>query len=150
MRRDLDPTGNRRQRRAHEHRGRQQADRAQHRTEEDCAKPVSNIGHVQVAQCRENEQDEDAECADSELQPGVDAKRVPGGGNDTREQEAPCAHAAHERGQQHTQRHRRRPNHQLHQLKPDDLVDQRGASAAHEQKEDTRQESRRCNGLNRA
>ncbi len=150
LRRRLHPARNRRQGRAHEHRWRQEAHCAQHRAEQNRPEPVSDIGDVQVAQRWQREQDENAECADSEFQARVDAKRVPVRRDDAREQKASRAHATHECGQQDTERYRRCPDYQLHQLKPDDLVDQRGAAAADEQKQDAGQESWRSDGLNGA
>src|SRR5688500_19375792 len=51
------------------------------------------------------------------------------------QQEAAEAHAAHERAEQHTDRHRRGPDEQLQQLEPDDLVDERRATAADKQQQ---------------
>ena len=50
---------------------------------------------------------------------------------------------AHERAQQHAQRHGRRADHQLQQLEPDDLVDQGGAAAADKQQQQRRKEPAR-------
>ena len=63
--------------------------------------------------------------------------RAAGGarGDDSRQQQAAQAHAAHERPQQHAQRDGRRADQQLQQLQPHDFVNQRRAAAADEQQE---------------
>ena len=68
--------------------------------------------------------------ADGELERGVHAQRVAPGRNPLRRVEAAEAHAAHERPEQHAKRDRRGSNRQLQELLPDDLVDQRGRTAA--------------------
>ena len=65
----------------------------------------------------------------------VDPQRMLPAQLQPRQQEAAQAQPAHERGQQHAQRNRGRPDHQLQQLVPDDFVDQRGAAAAGEQQQ---------------
>ena len=52
-----------------------------------------------------------------------------------RQQEAAQAQPAHEGGQQHAERNGARPDHQLQQLVPHDLINQRRASAARKQKQ---------------
>jgi hypothetical protein len=59
-------------------------------------------------------------------------------GNQPRQQQAPEAHAGHEGPEQNAQRDGRGANHELQQLEPDDLVDQRRAAAADEQQEERR------------
>ena len=76
-----------------------------------------------------------AEHADAELERRVDAQRMLPRVNQAREQQAAEAHPAHEGPEQDAERDRGRADHQLEELKPDDLVDQRGAAAADEQEQ---------------
>src|SRR5262245_63852293 len=62
------------------------------------------------------------------------------GADEAREQEAPEAHPAHERAEQHAERDRRRTNHELEELKPDDFVYQGRTAAADEEQQQRRQE----------
>src|SRR5262245_26004477 len=63
---------------------------------------------------------------------------MPARGDDPRQPEAAETHAAHEGAEQNAERDRRRSDYELQQLKPDDLVDERGAAAADEQQKERR------------
>ena len=65
------------------------------------------------------------------------------GPREPRQEEAAEAHAAHERAEQDADRHRRRADHQLEQLKPDHFVNQRGAAAANEEQQQRREQTLR-------
>jgi hypothetical protein len=56
-----------------------------------------------------------------------------------RQDQAAQAHAAHEGREQDGERDRRRPDDELQQLQPHDLIDERGAAAAREQQDEGRQ-----------
>ncbi len=60
---------------------------------------------------------------------------MPVAGHHAGKKQAAEAHAAHERPEQHAHGPRRRPDDELEELKPDDFVDQRGATAADEQQQ---------------
>ncbi|MCK7521321.1 MAG: hypothetical protein MZV64_28395 [Ignavibacteriales bacterium] len=68
------------------------------------------------------------------------------GRRDPRIAEAAEAQPAHERAEQDGQGDRRRADHQLEQLEPDHLVDQRGAAAADEQQQEHGKEAARVHG----
>ena len=65
------------------------------------------------------------------------------GGHEARQQQAAEAHPAHERAEQHAHRHRRRSDHELEQLEPDDFVDECGAAAADKQQQERRKQTPR-------
>ena len=139
FRRGLDPSGHRRQGRAHQERRWQQANRRGNAAQEDADDAAAGDRGVEAGQERHPEQDEDADGADAELEVGVDFQRVMGRGDPPRQQEAAQAHAPHERAQQDAQRHGRRTNRQLQELEPDDFINQRCAAAADEQQQQCRQ-----------
>ena len=60
---------------------------------------------------------------------------MPPARDEARQQQAARAHAAHERAQQHAEGNGGRADHQLQELEPDDLVDQRRTAAADEEDE---------------
>ena len=62
------------------------------------------------------------------LEQCIHAQWMTPSGNKSRQQEAPQAHAAHERAEQHAERYRGGANEQLQHLKPDDLVNHRRRS----------------------
>ena len=84
---------------------------------------------------RHAEQHREPDGADAQLEHGVDPQGVPPARDEARQQQAAGAHAAHERPQQHAERNGGRADHQLQELEPDDLVDQRRTAAADEQHE---------------
>ena len=135
-RRRLHPARDGGQRRAHQERRRQQADRRDDRAHGDVAAADPDVNAVDE---RHAEQQHQAHDADAELEDGVDLERMLLRVHVPRQQIAAEAHAAHERAEQHAERDRGRPDHQLQQLEPDDLVDQRRAAAADEQEQDERQ-----------
>ena len=56
------------------------------------------------------------------------------------EEQAADAHAAHERAEQHAERNGGRSDDEAQELEPDDLIDERGASAADEEQDEKREE----------
>ena len=76
----------------------------------------------------------------------VDAQRVFFGEGQARQQKAAGAKAAHERGEQDAERDGARADHQLQQLVPDDLVNQRSTTAACEEQEQQGQKTARRAG----
>ncbi len=140
-RRCLDPARDRRQRRAHEQRRRQQARGRGCAANEDPEDAGAGPGRVDAPHDRHPEQHREADDGDADLQHGVDTERMPLGRDDPRQQQAAQAHAAHEGAEQHAHRNGRRPDHQLQQLEPDDLVDEGGASAADKQQQHGRKEA---------
>ncbi len=133
FRRRLDPARRRGQGRAHQERGRQQAESAHQGAQQDGRHPVPHRGGVDRIHQGHQEQHQNAAGPDAEFQLSVHPQRMLPAQLQPRQQEAPQAQPAHKRGQQHAERNRAGPDHQLQQLIPDDFIDQRGAAAAREQ-----------------
>ena len=131
----LDPARDRRQRRAHQQRGRQQAHPGHGPAQQDARRAVAGVTHVDLFDIRHAEQHREPDGADAQLEQGVDPQGVPPARDEPRQQQAARAHAAHERPQQHAEGDGGRADHQLQELEPDDLVDQRRTAAADEQHE---------------
>ncbi len=93
---------------------------------------------VKASQRRHREEDQHSCDSDAQLQERIRAQRVACGGYDMGQSEAAEAHSPHERTKQHGQRNRRRANHKLEHLQPDDLVNESCAAAAHKQKDEPR------------
>src|SRR6185503_19343347 len=83
-----------------------------------------------------------AENPDARLELRIDAERVAVLRHEACQQQAAGAHAAYEGGEQHPERDGGRPNDQLEELKPDDLVNQRRTAASDEQQQQGGQKSR--------
>ena len=133
-RRGLDAAHDGRQRCAHQNRRRQQADRGDQPAQQHARQAVLGAGDVHAIDERQREQNEDAAERDAEFQGRIHAQRMLVlQSAHARQRQAPDAQPAHERRQQDAERDRGRADGQLQQLEPDDLVDQRGASAAGEQ-----------------
>ncbi len=132
----LHPTGDRRERRAHEKRRRQQAERAEEAADQQIRRAVQRDREVQTAGVRQSPQHEQSEAGDRQLQQRVNAERVLAARHEAGEVEATDAHAAHERAEQHPERHRRRSDDETQELEPDDLVNQRRAAASNEKEDD--------------
>ena len=135
LRAGLDPARDRRQRRAHQQRGRQQAHPGHGPAQQDARRAVAGVTHVHLFDIRHAEQHHEPDGADAQLEQGVDPQGVPPARDEARQQQAAQAHAAHERPQQHAEGNGGRADHQLQELEPDDLVDQRRTAAADEQHE---------------
>ena len=136
FRRRLDPARRRGQRRAHQERRRQQAEPAHQGAQQDRRHPVPHRGGVDRIHQRHQEQHQNAAGADAEFELSVDAQRMLSAEFQPRQQQAAQAEPAHEGRQQHAERNRAGPDHQLQQLVPDDFIDQRGAAAAGEQQQE--------------
>src|SRR5262249_21097935 len=91
---------------------------------------------VDAADERHRGENQERERADAEFEQAVDSQRMLARRHDPRQQQAAETHAAHERAEQNPERDGRRSNHELQQLEPDDLVDQRRATAADEQQKE--------------
>jgi hypothetical protein len=142
--RRLDPAGDRRKRRAHQQRRRQQAgcgDQPAHEHPDDAR---AGPRGVDAAHERHREEQQQAEGADPQFQPRIHAQRMHRRRHVAREEQAAEAHAAHERPEQHAHRDRRGSDHELEQLEPDDFVDESGTPAADEQQEQRRENATRC------
>ena len=135
MRARLDPARHRRQRRAHQNRRRQEEDAGGDGAEDEADRAGTAPRRVDVRESRHAEEDEEPEHADGDLDERIDAQRMLARRDVARQQEAAETHAAHERAEQHSQRHRRRANHELEELEPDDLVNQGGAAAGDKQQQ---------------
>ena len=134
--RGLDPARSRRQRRAHQERGRQQAEAAHQGAQQNRRQAVPHRGRIYGIHQRHQEQHQNSTGADTEFQLAVDAQRMLPPEFQARQQQTPQAEPAHESGQQHAERDRARPDHQLQQLVPDDFIDQGGAAAAGKQQQE--------------
>ena len=135
LRAGLDPARDRRQRRAHQQRGRQQAHPGHGPAQQDARQAVAGVTRVHLFDIRHAEQHHEPDGADAQLEQGVDPQGVPPARDEARQQQAAHAHAAHERPQQHAEGNGGRADHQLQELEPDDLVDQGRTAAADEQHE---------------
>ena len=133
--RRLDPARYGRQRGAHQHRRRQQAHGRDDAARQKAAQSAPARGEVHAAHERHREQEDEAACADAELEQRVHAQRMTSVRDRARQPEAAEAHPAHERAQQDADRHGRRPDHELEQLEPDGFVDESRGSAADEQEQ---------------
>src|SRR5205814_5166151 len=91
----------------------------------------------EAADERHREQNDNSERADAHFQKRINPERI-SLACESRIRGATQAQSAHVKRQQQSQRNSRRPNHQLKQLKPYDLVDQSctAASSEQEQKDD--------------
>ena len=121
---------------AHQERRRKQADRGNRAAQdqpgesgEACARDVKAPDQGNA------EQRDDPERRDPQFQKRVDAHRMMPRRNQPRESDAAQAQPAHVSREQQSQRYGRGADHQLQQLKPDDLVNQRRATAAGKQQE---------------
>ena len=135
-RRRFEPARDRGQRRAHQHGRRQQQRAADQAAQENPRRAGAAERGVQAAGIGQHQQDRDAEHADADLDQRIDLERMMARGDQIGQRQAAQAHAAHEGAEQHAERDRGRADHQLQQLEPDDLVDQRRAAAAEEEHED--------------
>ena len=135
VRRLLHPARDGRQRRAHQQRRRQQTNARGHAAQQNADHAGTGPRRVGPADDRHAEQDQQSHDADADLEPGIHPQRMRLGRHESRQQEAAEAHAAHERAEQHAHRHRRRSDHEFQQLKPDDFVNECGATAADKQQQ---------------
>src|SRR5205807_801269 len=109
----------------------------------DAGGPLRTDAGVKVGRRGKQIQYRDGDRADAELDRRVDLERMERSRNEAGEGEAAETHSAHEGAQQHRERNRGRADDQLEQLKPDDLVDERGETAADEEAKNDRIE---CSG----
>ena len=131
----LDPARDRRQRRAHQQRGRQQAHPGHGPAHQDAHQAVAGVMRIHLFEERHAEKDRQRNGADTQLKPGIDPQRVPPRRDETRKKQASRTHTAHEGPQQYAEGNSGRADDKLQELEPDDLVDQRRAAAADEQQE---------------
>ena len=134
--RRLHPARDRRQRGAHQHRRRQQADAGDDGAHEDAHHSVAGPCGVKAADERHAEEDQQPEHTDARFERRVHAQRMLARRDRARHQHAAKAHAAHERAEEDAEGDRRRPDDELEELEPDDLVNQRRAAAADEENDE--------------
>ena len=84
----LDPARDRRQRRAHQQRGRQQAHPGHGPAQQDARQAVAGVTRVHLFDIRHAEQHREPDGADAQLEQGVDPQRVPPGRDEARQQQA--------------------------------------------------------------
>jgi hypothetical protein len=96
---------------------------------------VERDREVQTAGVRQSPQHEQSEGGDRQLQQRVNAERVLAARHEAGEVEAADAHAAHERAEQHPERHRGRSDDETQELEPA-IVNQRRAAASNEKEDD--------------
>ena len=142
----FDPARNGGQRRAHQQGWWQQTNGADDGAQQNGRGAHAAVSCVEPGDAWQRKPERDAQDADPQFEERINAKRMAAGRNPTGQKNAAEAHAAHEGPEQDPQRNRRGPDHQLQQLQPDHLVNQRGTAAAHEQQEQQWQESARLRG----
>ncbi len=96
---------------------------------------------VHAADQRQDPGHREAERRDAQFQARQDPQGMAPRRHDPREADASQAHAPHERAQQNRQRYRRGADDEAQQVKPDDLIDQRSASAAYEKRHQRKSDS---------
>ena len=104
---------------------------------------MSGVAHVNLFDRWHGEEHHKADGADAQFQQGINSQGVWPIRNEARQEQAAQAHPAHECSEQHSERNGGRADHELQELKPDDLVDQCRAAAADEQQEEHRQKRAR-------
>jgi hypothetical protein len=114
---------------------REQADGARDTAKEDSRQAVADTGGVEIPDVREPEEHGESEETGAEFEAGVDPQGMFAGGDQAGQGSAAEAHASHERSEQDGKRGGGRPDHQLQQLQPDDLIDQGGTPAPDEKSE---------------
>jgi hypothetical protein len=127
------------QRRAHEHRRGKQAKQADERAQRDSGLAVTDGGDVELADEREQDEQQGAEDRNARFEVRVDAKRWEAGGDPARKREAPEAHPAHITREDDRERGRRGADHLSEQVEPDHFVDQ-GRATARDKKEQKQRE----------
>ena len=140
-RRGFHPARQRRQRRAHQHGGRQQTRPRNCRAQQKARHAVLRAGDVDAVHQRNAGQRQRGERGDAQLQRRVNAQRMPVRRH-ARQRQAAGAQAAHVSRQQEPERDGRRSDGKLQQLIPDDFVDQRRTAAGGKQRQQQRQTPR--------
>ncbi|MBI5689495.1 MAG: hypothetical protein HZC55_05310 [Verrucomicrobia bacterium] len=90
---------------------------------------------VNPAEGRHGQEHADSGDGHAQFEDGVGLQRADVGRQPARQGQAAEAHPAHEGPEQNRERDGRGTDHQLQHLQPDNLVDQRGAAAADEQRQ---------------
>ncbi len=143
-RRGLDPARHGGQRRPHQQGGRHQTDPGHHTTDDDSPETAPAHGRVDLGDPGHPEQNGDADGADPQLEHGIDAQGMMPSRNQAGKQITAQAHSSHVGAEQNAQGNRGQADDQLQKLQPDNFIDQRGATAADEQKQHRRQKPARC------
>ena len=136
--RGFNPARNGWQRRAHHDGRRQQTNGGNDGAHANADETVSWRERVQTSHQRHQVQHQQSHHTNAQLQKRIHLERMVLLVDEPRQIQTPKAHATHEGGQQNTKRNRRRPNHELQQLKPHNFVNQRAHTAANEQQEQDR------------
>ena len=87
---------------------------------------------IKMLDQRQTEQHRETEYARPELQHRINPQRMLPRGNQARQRNTTQTHSAHKGAEKNSQGCRRRADHQLQQLKPNDFVDQGRAPAPYE------------------
>ncbi len=135
LRARLDPARHRRKGRAHQDGRWQEEEAGDDGAKQQPERPRTAPGGVDVREGGNAKQDEQPEHADADLEERVNPQRVLARRDVARQKKAPETHAAHERPEQDGQRDRRRANHELKELEPDDLVNEGSAAAGDKQQQ---------------